>query len=175
QTIAIFRKYAAQYGFDALMVAAQGYQESRLDQSVRSPSGAVGIMQVLPETGKAVGVPNIQELDGNIKAGVRYLRKIYDTYFADAPMTPIDKGLFCFAAYNAGPGRVAQLREKAEKMGLDPNVWFRNVELAAARVIGRETVQYVANIYKYYVSYRLILEYQQRKRPKMPMVGSGSK
>lgn len=166
QTIALFKKYSGQYGFDALMVAAQGYQESRLDQNARSPKGAVGVMQVLPDTGKDMGVADLQELDGNIKAGVRYLRRIYDTQFAGAPMSSVDKGLFCFAAYNAGPRRVSQLREKAEKMGLDPNKWFRNVEIVAARVIGRETVQYVSNIYKYYVSYRLVLEQQERKKPK---------
>ena len=166
QTIALFRKYGGQYGFDSLMVAAQGYQESRLDQTKTSPRGAVGVMQVLPDTGKDMGVDDIHEMDGNIKAGVRYLRRIYDTQFTGAPMSAIDKGLFCFAAYNAGPRRVSQLREKAEKMGLDPNKWFRNVEIAAARVIGRETVQYVSNIYKYYISYRLVLEQQERKKAK---------
>jgi membrane-bound lytic murein transglycosylase MltF len=166
QTIALFRKYGGQYGFDSLMVAAQGYQESRLDQSKMSPRGAVGVMQILPDTGRDMGVDDINDLDGNIRAGVRYLRKIYDTQFAGAPMSEVDKGLFCFAAYNAGPRRVAQLREKAKEMGLDPNKWFRNVEIAAARVIGRETVQYVANIYKYYVSYRLVLEQQGRKNRK---------
>lgn len=167
QTIALFRKYGKQYGFEALMVAAQGYQESRLDQSKTSPRGAVGVMQVKPDTGKDMGVDDIHDMDGNIKAGVRYLRRIYDSYFAGAPMSEVDKGLFCFAAYNAGPRRVAQLREKAEKMGLDPNKWFRNVEIAAARVIGRETVQYVSNIYKYYLSYRLVLEQQERKKAKV--------
>ena len=169
-TISLFRKYAGQYGFDSLMVAAQGYQESRLDQSSKSPRGAIGVMQVLPDTGKDMGVADIENVDGNIKAGIRYLRRIYDNYFAKAPMSEVDKGLFCFAAYNAGPARVAQIRQKAEKMGLDPNKWFRNVEIAAAREIGRETVQYVSNIYKYYISYRLVLEQQEKKKPVPGMV-----
>jgi len=41
-------------------------------------------------------------------------------------------------------------------MGLDPNVWFGNVEIAAARVVGNETVRYVRNIYKYYIAYKLL-------------------
>ena len=166
ETIALFRKYAAQYGFDSLMVAAQGYQESHLDQGKRSPRGAIGVMQLLPGTAKDVGVPDIGQAESNINAGIRYLRRIYDTQFKNAPMSPIDKGLFCFAAYNAGPGRVSQLRKKAAKMGLDPNRWFRNVEVVAAQEIGRETVQYVSNIYKYYVSYRLVLEQHEKKKPK---------
>lgn len=163
-TIAFFRKYAGKYGFDALMLAAQGYQESRLDQTVRSPAGAIGVMQVLPGTAKDVGVPDIHKVEDNINAGAKYMRRVHDAYFARAPMSPIDKGLFCFAAYNAGPGRVSQLRRKASRMGLDPNRWFGHVEVVAAQEIGRETVQYVSNIYKYYVSYRLVLEQQERKK-----------
>ena len=71
-------------------------------------------------------------------------------------MDELNKGLFTFAAYNAGPGRVRQLRREAEKRGLNPNVWFGNVERVASERIGRETVTYVSNIYKYYVAYRLI-------------------
>jgi membrane-bound lytic murein transglycosylase MltF len=73
-------------------------------------------------------------------------------------MEAVDKTLFAFAAYNAGPRRVQQLRQRAEKRGLNPNVWFNNVELIAAERIGAETVTYVANIYKYYVAYKLAVE-----------------
>ena len=71
--------------------------------------------------------------------------------------------LFTFASYNAGPGRVRQLRREAAKVGLNPNVWFGNVEVIAAERIGRETVTYVANIYKYYVAYKLVLEASERR------------
>ncbi len=165
--IAIFQRYGDEYDMPWLLVAAQGYQESRLDQSVRSPAGAIGVMQLLPSTAADpnVGIPNIEDVENNIHAGIKYLRFIHDRYFADAPnLTELDKGLFSFAAYNAGPARVAGLREKAADLGLDPDVWFRNVEVVAAQEIGRETVQYVSNIYKYYIAYdRLMQMYEARQ------------
>ena len=165
-----FRQYAGQYGFDSLMVTAQGYQESRLDQSVRSPVGAVGVMQLLPSTAAdpSVGIPNIEELEPNIHAGVKYMHYIYNRYFKDAEMDRINKGLFSFASYNAGPAKVARLRKQAAEQGLDPNVWFHNVELVAAEVIGRETVQYVSNIFKYYIAYKLIIDQEEKKRAALP-------
>jgi membrane-bound lytic murein transglycosylase MltF len=81
-----------------------------------------------------------------------------DQYYGKEPMTKLDKALFAFASYNAGAGRISQLRKEAAKRGLDPNVWFHNVEYVAAEKIGAETVTYVANIYKYYIAYKLIME-----------------
>ena len=156
-TIDLFHKYGDQYDFDHLMLAALAYQESRLDQSVRSSAGAVGVMQLLPTTAADanVGIPNIEILENNIHAGAKYLRFVKDRYFAGEEMDKVEQTLFTFAAYNAGPARVRGLRRKAEASGLDPNVWFDNVEVIAAHEIGRETVQYVSNIYKYYIAYRL--------------------
>lgn len=153
----LFKKYSGEYSFDYLMIAAQGYQESLLDQSKRNPSGAVGIMQVIPKYAAAspIDIPNVGTADGNIHAGVKMMRNIQDTYFNDPAIDPLNKMLFVFASYNAGPNRVAKLRKEATSMGLDPNVWFDNVELVAAKEIGQETVTYVANIYKYYVAYKL--------------------
>jgi membrane-bound lytic murein transglycosylase MltF len=158
RTLDLFKKYAGQYNFDWLMLAALGYQESRLDQSVRSPVGAIGVMQLMPTTGAAMKVGDVKQIEPNIHAGTKYMRTILDTYFADAKMDELNRNLFAFASYNAGPTRVAGLRKEAEKRGLDPNVWFGSVERIAAEQIGRETVQYVSNIYKYYVAYKLILE-----------------
>jgi len=164
--VAIFEKYAGQYDFDYLMIAAQAYQESGLDQSKRSHAGAVGVMQILPSTaaGPNVGIPDIEKLDKNIHAGTKYLRFIIDRYYKDEPMNDGNKLLFGFASYNAGPARVRGLRRKAAAMGLDPNVWFYNVEVAAAEEIGRETVQYVSNIYKYYVAYRTVSSQMEKKK-----------
>lgn len=161
-TTDLFKKYAAKYDFDWLMLTAQGYQESRLNQDTRSAAGAVGIMQLLPTTAadRHVGIEDISSVENNIHAGAKYMSWLRDTYFTDADMTPIDQTLFAFAAYNAGPGRVAKLRKEAASMGLDPNIWFNNVEVVAAKRIGRETVQYVSNIYKYWVAYTLV----QRRR-----------
>jgi membrane-bound lytic murein transglycosylase MltF len=158
RTLEFFKKYAGRYDFDWLMLAALGYQESRLDQSVRSPVGAIGVMQLMPTTGTAMNVGDVKQIEPNIHAGTKYMRTILDTYFVNAKMDDLNRNLFAFASYNAGPTRVAGLRMEAEKRGLDPNVWFGNVERVAAEKIGRETVQYVSNIYKYYVAYTLILE-----------------
>jgi membrane-bound lytic murein transglycosylase MltF len=152
----LFRKYGDRYDVDWLLMAAQGYQESRLDQRAHSASGAIGVMQVMPATGKEMNVGDITQVEANIHAGVKYMRLMADRYYENEPMTKLDKVLFTFAAYNAGAGRVAQLRKEAAKRGLDPNVWFRNVEYIAAEKSGQETVTYVGNIYKYYVAYQLI-------------------
>jgi len=161
----LFEKYGEQYGIDYLMVAAQGYQESGLDQNARSGAGAVGIMQLLPTTAadKNVGIPDISDVESNIHAGIKYLNFIRDRYFNDPGIDRFNQTLFAFAAYNAGPARVAKLRSKAAEQGYDPNIWFDNVEVIAAREIGRETVQYVANILKYYVGYRLSIQQQVRR------------
>jgi membrane-bound lytic murein transglycosylase MltF len=156
------------------MLTAQGYQESQLDNQRRSRAGAVGVMQVLPTTGKEMQVGDVRKLDPNIHAGVKYLRFMTDRYFQDAPMEPVDKMLFAFASYNAGPAKIARLRKEAKQAGLDPNVWFNNVERIAALRIGRETVQYVSNIFKYYVAYRLIEdERQERERAKNQRAAAG--
>ncbi len=155
--IDLFKTYADRYKFDYLMTTALAYQESRLDHNAKSHVGAVGIMQMLPATAedKNVGIPDIKKLEENIHAGHKYLRFLQDRYFSDPGINTLNRYLFSFAAYNAGPARIAKLRNEARKSGLDPNVWFQNVEVIAAKRIGRETVQYVSNIYKYYISYKL--------------------
>lgn len=158
RTIALFRKYGARYGVDPLMLAAQGYRESRLDQNARSPAGAVGIMQLLPETGRAMGVGDIRRLEPNIHAGVKYLRSLMDRYFDDPDLDEQNRTLFAVAAYNAGPTRVARLRGRAGRQGLDQDRWFDNVEIAAGRALGREPVLYVRDVFKYYAAYKLQLE-----------------
>jgi membrane-bound lytic murein transglycosylase MltF len=157
EVIDIFQKYGDEYGVDYLIVTAQGYQESRLMQNARSRAGAVGIMQLLPSTAADpnVGIPDISDAEANIHAGIRYLNFIRNRYFNDPEIDDFNKTLFALAAYNAGPARITKLRNKAEQQGYSPNKWFDNVEMIAAKEIGAETVQYVANILKYYVVYRL--------------------
>ncbi|MDH3838090.1 MAG: transglycosylase SLT domain-containing protein, partial [Desulfobacteraceae bacterium] len=164
--VQLFKKYAGEYDFNYLMIVAQAYQESGLDHSKRSPAGAVGVMQLLPTTATDpnVNIANIEKLENNIHAGTKYLRFIIDRYFKDEPMDEVNKLLFAFASYNAGPARINKLRKKAAAMGLDPNVWFHNVEIVAAKSIGRETVQYVSNIYKYYISYQRVLIQAEKKQ-----------
>jgi membrane-bound lytic murein transglycosylase MltF len=161
--IDFFKKYSDKYDVDWLLMAAQGYQESRLNQEARSPVGAIGVMQVMPATGKDLAVGDIAQTEPNIHAGVKYMRWMIDTYYGKEPMTNLDKALFSFASYNAGAGRVAGLRREAKRRGLDPNVWFHNVEYVAAEKIGAETVTYVSNIYKYYVAYTLIMQAREER------------
>ncbi|RJG13740.1 lytic transglycosylase F [Pseudomonas cavernicola] len=158
ELVGLFRKHAGSYDFDYLMLMAQGFQESQLDQGARSQRGAVGVMQLLPSTAadSTVAIQGIDKsADKNIEAGSKYMRLLADKYLNDPELTPVNKTLMTFAAYNAGPGNLRKFRRLAEKSGLDPNIWFQNVEHAAARVVGRETVDYVGNIYKYYVAYKL--------------------
>jgi membrane-bound lytic murein transglycosylase MltF len=155
---ALFKNYGNQYSLDYLLMAAQGYQESGLDQSKRSRVGAIGVMQVMPATArdKAVNIPDITKLESNIHAGIKNNRWVIDHFYQDPGISRLDKGLFAFASYNAGPGKISSLRKQAAAEGLDPNKWFNNVELIAAKRIGRETVTYVSNIYKYYLAYQLM-------------------
>jgi membrane-bound lytic murein transglycosylase MltF len=156
----LFRKYGDQYDLPYLLVVAQAYQESRLDNSVRSPAGAVGVMQIKPSTaaGQPIGITQVEKLPNNINAGTKYLRFLLNEYFKDEPMDRVNRSLFAIASYNAGPNKIQQLRREAKAEGLDPNRWFNSVELVAAKRIGRETVQYVSNIYKYYLAYKMVTE-----------------
>jgi membrane-bound lytic murein transglycosylase MltF len=160
----LFKKYAAEYNFDYLMIAAQGYQESQLDQNRVSSAGAVGVMQVIPKFAAAdpINIPNVRDPESNIHAGAKMLHRIAETYFNEPGIDPLNKALFTFASYNAGPTRISGLRARAKREGLDPNTWFGNVELEVAKDIGQETVNYVGNIYKYYVAYRQTVASKRR-------------
>ena len=169
QTVKLFQENGKRFNFDYLMLMALAFQESQLDHSRRSSAGAIGIMQVLKSTAAdpKVNIKDIEKIENNVNAGSKYLRFIFDNYYADKQnMDDLNKMLFSFASYNAGPRKITNMRKLAEKMGLDKNVWFNNVELAAAKKIGRETVQYVSNIYKYYIAYRLVEEHKQEKLKK---------
>ncbi|MDY6824639.1 MAG: transporter substrate-binding domain-containing protein [Thermodesulfobacteriota bacterium] len=155
-----FEKYADQYGFDWRLLLAVAYQESGLNPDQKSHRGAVGLMQMLPSTAADpnVGIRNIHRAENSIHAAAKYLDFIRDRYFSDPGISPRNRVRFSLAAYNAGPTRIRQARKKAVAMNLDPNRWFRNVELAVLRMVGHEPVRYVSNINKYYVIYKNALE-----------------
>lgn len=152
----VFQKYSNRYEFDPLMMSAQGFQESGLDQSRVSHKGAIGVMQVLPSTArdKNVNIPNIHKVDNNIHAGIKYMRFIKDRYFNDEAISPDDQIYFTLAAYNAGPAKIRKMRSLAKKKGYDPNVWFKNVEIITRKYVSKEPVTYVTNINRYYVIYK---------------------
>ena len=164
----LFIKYGNTYSLDWLLLSAQAFQESQLKQETVSHMGAVGVMQVLPSTAKAppISIPNIKNADNNIHAGVKYMRWLIDNFFATEPMDSLNRHFFALAAYNAGPGNVRKLRREAREKGLNPNEWFNNVELLAARHIGMEPVQYVSNIYRYYWSYQALQKFKDLREEK---------
>jgi membrane-bound lytic murein transglycosylase MltF len=169
----LFETYGDRYKVDYLLMAAQGYQESQFNQSAKSAVGAIGVMQVMPATGKELAVGDITQVEPNIHAGVKYFRFMMDEFYKDEPMDDINKGLMTLASYNAGPGRIRQLRRETAKRGLNPNIWFGNVERVVSERIGRETVQYVSNIYKYYIAYRLVQDRANaRERAKAEVKGT---
>jgi len=163
-TVEIFRRYAGQYRFDTLLLVAQGYQESNLDQRTVSRVGAVGLMQIMPQTGRELGVGDVHKANPNVHAGAKYMAQLIDDYFSGVQFDDQNRNLFAFAAYNAGPGKIQSLRREAQTEKLDPNLWFNNVERVAAARVGQETVRYVRNIYKYYVAYKLIEEADAAKK-----------
>ena len=171
--VALFEKYGAQYNVDYLLMAAQGYQESGLDQSRKSHVGAIGVMQVMPATGKDLRVGDITKIEPNVHAGVKYFRFMVDQFYKDEPMDDLNKALMTLASYNAGPGRIRQLRKQAASRGLNPNLWFGNVERVVSERVGRETVQYVSNIYKYYIAYRLVRERELERAGAVESVKKG--
>jgi membrane-bound lytic murein transglycosylase MltF len=161
ETIDLFRTYGARYDFDPLMLAAQGFQESRLDQKARSHVGAIGVMQIMPATGAELKVGDIRITEPNIHGGAKYLDQLMKRYFPDAHFSQHDRALFAFAAYNAGPGNIARMRKEAARRGLDADKWFDNVEIVVADKIGMETTTYVRNIFKYYAAYRLTVDAEE--------------
>lgn len=173
QVIGLFRKYGEMYGFDPLLLTAQAFQESGLEQSARSSEGAIGIMQVLPRTGRAMKVGDIQKTEPNIHAGVKYLRHIADTYLEDPGIDNYNRTLLAFAGYNAGPGNLAKARRLARHRRLDPNTWFHNVEHTMGDVVGVQPVQYVANISKYYLAYKLVEEQRLRREEARDRINIG--
>ena len=164
QTLVLFKKYGAQYNFDPLMLAAQGYQESRLDQGAKSHVGAIGVMQIMPATGAELKVGDIKVTEPNIHGGAKYMDKLMTRYFQDAKFNDTNRALFAFASYNAGPGNISKMRKEATARGLDPDKWFNNVEVVTAEKIGIETTTYVRNIYKYYVSYGLLVKSEEARQ-----------
>jgi membrane-bound lytic murein transglycosylase MltF len=161
QLIEVFNKYGKQYNFEPMMLAAQGYQESTLNQDAKSPVGAIGVMQVMPATGAELKVGDIHKAEPNIHAGAKYMDQLMTRYFQDANFDEQSRTLFAFASYNCGPGNVSKMRKEAAKRGLDPNQWFNNVEIVTAEKIGIETTTYVRNIFKYYVAYKLAVQVQE--------------
>lgn len=162
--MAFFRNSGQDFSIDPLLLAAQGYQESGFDQKMKSGAGAVGVMQIKPSTAreKQIAINDVaSRADNNIKAGAKYLRFLADTYITDPQINARERVLMALAAYNAGPGNLNRFRDYATKHGFKSTTWFGNVENGAAAIVGQETVQYIGNIYKYYLAYSALIPAQE--------------
>ena len=155
-TLAFFKKYGCAVRVRSADARAQGYQESQLNQNAKSHVGAIGIMQIMPPTGKQLWVGDIHVTEANVHAGAKYMDQLMTKYFPDAHFSEGNRPLFA-AAYNAGPGNIAKMRKTAAQQGIDLDKWFNNVEVVTAERIGIETATYVPNICKY-VAYKLTME-----------------
>lgn len=162
----IIQKYSKEYDFDWVLILSMAFQESGLNNKKMSRKGAVGVMQIKPSTASdpRIGIDDIKKAENNIHAAVKYLDFIRDRYFSDESIHLKDRVSFSLAAYNAGPARISMARKRAIKMDLDPDRWFRNVELAVLRMVGQETVKYVSNINKYYVIYNRYLGIKEKRK-----------
>ena len=164
EMVTLFQKYGNQYDYPYLMLAAQAYQESRLNQRLRSRAGAVGVMQIKPSTAahSPINIHDVYKLDRNIEAGAKFMRFIETQYFESGLADLVTESLFATASYNAGPEKIQALRKKAAGHGYNPNLWFNNVEIIASVEIGRQTVDYVRNIYTYYLTYKMVIARQAK-------------
>jgi membrane-bound lytic murein transglycosylase MltF len=161
--------YGEQYQLNPLLLLAVAYKESKFDQANTSPKGAVGIMQLMPGTAADpnVDIQNIHALENNIHAGVKYLHHLKTQYFDHHAIAREDRLFLTLAAYNAGPDRIMKMRRITRENGGNPDKWFFNVEKTAAQMIGKEVVEYVAEVYKYFIAYQL--QADLIKKPKTPL------
>jgi membrane-bound lytic murein transglycosylase MltF len=126
-------------------------------------------MQIKPSTARSpeIGVPDVSGLEDNINAGTKYIRFLMDKYYADLSGDRFNQTLIAFAGYNAGPNRIANLRKKARERGLDDTKWFNNLEWVVAESVGSVTVNYVRNIFQYFIVYSSVYErHLQREKLK---------
>lgn len=167
ETLPLFETAGAEHRLDPLVIAAVGFQESRLNQNLKGLNGATGVMQMRPVIAKQMKAGPLTSLAGNIAAGAKYMAYLADHLFEDAPESGgpdlLNRSLFAAAAYNMGPDRITAARRKARAMGLDPDVWFDNVELAAMTTAGLRPVLYVRDIFKYYVAYQAELALKTKR------------
>lgn len=163
----LLQRYAAEYGLDWRLLAAQAWQESRFDPKARSWAGARGLLQVLPATGKELGFDDLSDPEQGIHAGARYLRELLTRF---EPTLPFRERLhFALASYNVGAGHVQDARRLAAELGLDPSRWADHVEKAMLLLEeprhfqrarhgycrGSEPVRYVREIQATYERYLL--------------------
>ncbi len=164
----LVKKYSRNLGWDWRLVKALIYQESMFDNHNKAWSGAEGLMQLMPSTAKELGVENIKDPEQNIKAGTRYLRRMYD-YWEGIPDS-IQRIKFAMASYNSGYSHVKDAQSLAKKYNKDTLTWDDNVDFYILNlskpkyyndnvvkygyVRGREPYNYVIEIFERYKDYK---------------------
>ena len=161
---ALFKKYAKQLGWDWRMVAAVVYQESKFSISSRSHRGAIGLMQVMPQTGNYYGVNNLLDPEQNILAGTSHLKRL-QKLFSKYDLTHEELIKFTLAAYNAGEGRITDCRNLAAAKGFDSSKWDDIVKIIPmmredsileeesvklGKFQGHETIDYIDSVLAHY-------------------------
>lgn len=149
----MFQLVATANNMDWLLLAAIGQKETSLNPVIRKKGGPTGLMQINPLTARKMGVTNPHDNQQNVTAAAKYLAYLRDM-FNGPNIRPDDQMAFMIAAYNAGEGRIQQLRKKAAAQGLDPDKWNGNVEKVAKQTGTGGLRDYVASVTRFYSSYR---------------------
>ncbi|MEP2771206.1 MAG: transporter substrate-binding domain-containing protein [Fulvivirga sp.] len=159
-------------GWDWRLLASQIYQESRFDPNAKSWAGAVGLMQLIPETGKRFGANNLYDPKQSITAGINYLMYL-DRLWKKTIDDEEERKKFVLASYNVGLGHVVDARELAKKYDREPTIWADNVEyfllmkskpeffrddiVESGYCRGEEPVNYVKQILNRYDQYKQLI------------------
>jgi len=123
----IIKRESKKYDLDWRLVASIIYQESRFSPNIESWAGAVGLMQLMPETAKTFGVKKLDSPVDNIQGGLKFLKWLDEHLKKDVP-DPEERIKFVLASYNVGLGHVQDAMRLAEKYGKDPAKWDGNVD-----------------------------------------------
>ena len=173
---AFIKSFSDTINWDWRLLASLIYQESRFKPDVTSWAGAYGLMQVMPATGKSLGIDIKSSPENNIKAGVKNIKYLQDFFNSRIP-DESERLKFILAAYNAGLGNVMDAMALAQKHGKDPHIWDDNVAYYLLKKTdpqyykdpvvqfgycrGYEPVNFVSEILQRYSEYKYIIPSDQ--------------
>jgi membrane-bound lytic murein transglycosylase F len=169
----LIKKYAKTIDWDWRLLAALIYRESHFSPDVESWAGAIGLMQLMPETARIYGAKNIKNPEQNIRAGTKYIKHLQDMW--KDKITDKDERLkFVLASFNVGPGHVEDAVRLAKKYEHDPAKWSENVAYYLLKKSeptyyedpaslsgycrGEEPVTYVKEVLKQYDIYKQLMK-----------------
>ena len=169
----LIKKYSELVGWDWRLSASLVYQESQFNPNTKSWAGAVGLMQLMPNTAKQFGITNLKNPEQNINGGFKYLTYL-DNLWKESITDSTERIKFVLASYNVGPGHITDARNLTEKYEGDPDIWFDNVEVylklkskpkyyndevvKRGYARGKETVKYVKEILERYEQYKQLIK-----------------